>query len=86
MPFGDRADVHSSAARASHVRRRLSLRRPASDAGARGLGSVDSRGSFAGADGARTFIDSAPLGEQAGQGRAKLGHLNAERILVLRTA
>ncbi|WP_329180817.1 hypothetical protein [Streptomyces sp. NBC_01477] len=51
----------------------------ASDA-ARG---VDSRGSFGGAGGARAFIDSAPLDEH---GRAKLGHLNAERILDLKTA
>ncbi|WP_297621766.1 amidohydrolase family protein [Nocardia sp.] len=46
----------------------------------RGLGGVDSRGSFGGA---RAFVDSAPLDES---GRAKLGHLNAERILNLQTA
>lgn len=54
-----------------------------SDAGGRGLGGVDSRGSFGGAGGARAFVDSAPLDEQ---GRAKLGHLNAERILGLKTS
>lgn len=54
----------------------------ASDADARGLGGADSRGSFGGAGGARAFVDSAPLDEQ---GRAKLGHLNAERILNLKT-
>ncbi|WP_052488767.1 hypothetical protein [Streptomyces sp. 150FB] len=47
-----------------------------------GLGGVDSRGSFAGPGGARAFVDTAPLDEQ---GRAKLGHLNAERILSLKT-
>lgn len=55
----------------------------ASDADARGLGGVDSRGSFGGTGGARAFVDTAPLDEQ---GRAKLGHLNAERMLNLRTA
>lgn len=44
---------------------------------------ADSRGSFGGAGGARAFVESAPLDEQ---GRAKLGHLNAERILNLKTA
>ncbi|MGQ4512936.1 amidohydrolase family protein [Streptomyces sp. DW26H14] len=55
----------------------------ADDADAPGLGGVDSRGSFGGPGGARAFVDSAPLDEQ---GRAKLGHLNAERILNLKTA
>lgn len=53
-----------------------------SNAGAPGLGGVDSRGSFAGPGGARAFVDTAPLDEQ---GRTKLGHLNAERILNLKT-
>ena len=61
------------------------LRRPTSEshADARGLGGADSRGSFAGPGGVRAFVDSAPLDEQ---GLAKLGHLNAERILDLKTA
>lgn len=46
----------------------------------RGLGGVDSRGAFGGQGGARAFVDHAPLDEQ---GRDKLGHLNAERILRL---
>ncbi|MEV7051640.1 amidohydrolase family protein [Streptomyces anulatus] len=46
----------------------------------RGLGGVDSRGAFGGQAGARAFVDHTPLDEQ---GRDKLGHLNAERILRL---
>lgn len=46
----------------------------------RGLGGVDSPGAFGGQRGAPAFVDHAPLDEQ---GRNKLGHLNAERILRL---
>ncbi|MFF7331981.1 hypothetical protein [Streptomyces sp. NPDC008150] len=55
----------------------------ADDTKSPGLSGVDSRGSFADVGGARAFADSAPPDEQGG---AKLGHLNAERILSLRTA
>lgn len=43
-------------------------------------GGADSRRAFGGPGGARAFVDHAPLDAQ---GRDKLGHLNAERILRL---
>jgi predicted TIM-barrel fold metal-dependent hydrolase len=41
------------------------------------------KGRFGGPGGAREFVDTAPLSDD---GRAKLGHLNAERLLNLKSA
>jgi predicted TIM-barrel fold metal-dependent hydrolase len=51
--------------------------------GSTGQTGADSRGRFGGSNGAREFIQTAPIGAQD---KAKLAHLNAERLLLRRTA
>jgi len=44
---------------------------------------ADSRGRFGGSNGARAFVETAPIGAQD---KAKLAYLNAERLPLRRTA
>jgi len=51
--------------------------------GSTGQAGADSRGRFGGSNGARAFVETAPIGAQD---KAKLAYLNAERLLLRRTA
>jgi hypothetical protein len=51
--------------------------------GSAGQAGADSRGRFGGSNGAREFVQTAPIGAQD---KAKLAYLNAERLLLRRTA
>ena len=51
--------------------------------GSAGQTGADSRGRFGGSNGAREFVRTAPI---CAQDKAKLAYLNAERLLLRRTA
>ena len=51
--------------------------------GSAGQAGADSRGRFGASNGARAFVETAPIGAQD---KAKLAYLNAERLLLRRTA